>query len=361
MMTLQRLKFSSFSSKTVIQHILIWIAFIAYEIAYVRFTTVANASILRFVIYYVLNITLFYVNAHAILDYSFFKTTKPYLISTGLIILEIAVYLFVKFQIDLLMLDSKATLPERFTYSKQFVILNIWRGIYFIGFSIAYWSMLYMVRFKERNHHMEKEQLKSLATTLELENKYISVENAYLQNQISPHLLFNSLSFIHNEVYKISAEAGDSVARLSDLMRYSLVSADDSRTVLLRQEVAQLENLVELCQMRFREQFYLRLKKKGKLSNVRIIPLILVTLVENMMKHGDMGDKKQPALIKLELKGNQLLFGTRNKKRNTHLYPKNGLGLKNIEKRLKNYYQDRYLLLIREEEELFTINLTIHL
>jgi len=74
-----------------------------------------------------------------------------------------------------------------------------------------------------------------------------------------------------------------------------------------------------------------------------------------------MGDKKQPAYIGLALESNRLSFETRNKKRNTNLYPKNGLGLKNIEKRLSNYYQDRYKLLIHEEEELFTINLTIEL
>ncbi|MES2267483.1 MAG: sensor histidine kinase [Bacteroidota bacterium] len=194
-----------------------------------------------------------------------------------------------------------------------------------------------------------------------MENKYISVENAYLQNQISPHLLFNSLNFIYNKVYKESAEAGNSVSLLADLMRYSLVSADDTRTVLLSQEVKQLENLIALCQMRFSGQFYLRVKKSGKLSTTQIIPLILITLVENMMKHGDLGDKNQPALISLELKDNRLSFSTRNKIRNTNLYPKNGVGLKNIDKRLSNYYQGRYTFLTGSEDEIFTTKLTIEL
>ena len=166
LMTLQRFKFTSFINKKVVQHFLIWIAFIIYEVAYVRFTSVANASVLQFAIYYILNILLFYVNAHGILDYAFFKTTKPYLIATALIMLEIAIYLLIKFQIDLLMFDAKMTLMERATYAKQFVILNIWRGIYFIGFSIAYWSMRYMIRFKDRNHQMETEQLKTLPIPL---------------------------------------------------------------------------------------------------------------------------------------------------------------------------------------------------
>ena len=87
----------------------------------------------------------------------------------------------------------------------------------------------------------------------------------------------------------------------------------------------------------------------------------MITLVENMMKHGDMGDKKQPAGITLELENSCLRFQTKNKKRNTNLYPNTGLGLKNIEKRLSNYYHERYKLLIRDEVELFTVNLTIEL
>jgi len=349
------------TKKVFLRHVLVWLIFISYELACLKFTVGIHSPILNFVMFYALNISLFYFNAYVILDFAFFKKHSPYLISTLLIIVELIGYLFIKSLFDSLLSNSSNGLAYQVQYLQQYLLTNIWRGVFFIGFSIAYWSLMSFVRVKEKNHKMEKEQLKSLANTLELENKYISVENAYLQNQISPHLLFNSLSFIHNEVYMVSTEAGDSVARLSDLMRYSLVSSDDSRTVLLSQEVAQLENLVELCHLRFREQFYLKFKKNGKLSNARIIPLILITLVENMMKHGDMGDKKQPALIRLELADNHLSFETSNKKRNTNLYPKTGLGLKNIEKRLSNYYQDKYQLLIREEEELFTINLTIHL
>jgi two-component system LytT family sensor kinase len=345
----------------ILRHSMIWLIFISYEVAYINFTVGIQASIFHFAVYYALNIGLFYANAHLILDFAFFKTSRPYLIATGLIVLELTLYFFVKFGLDFILSGPHQSLLEIFNYNSKFLLAKIWRGIYFIGFSIAYWATRYMIRFRNRNHQMETEQLKSIAATLELENKFISVENAFLQNQISPHLLFNSLSFIHGKVYKESAEAGNGVSRLAELMRYSLIGPHDSRTVLLSREVAQLENLVELCRMRFQDQFYLRFKKKGKLSTVQIIPLVLVTLVENMMKHGDIGNKKYPAQIILELDGNHLSFIASNLKRNTNLYPKNGLGLENMEKRLINYYNDRYKLLICDEKELFTVNLSIYL
>ena len=345
----------------ILRHILIWIVFITYEISYVKFTVGVNASVFHFLIFYALNICLFYFNAHVILNFAFFNTSKPYLVAILLVIIEILVYLLLKFLLDCAIAPSTVTFLIQVKTDQKYVLTNIWRGIYFVGFSIAYWSMLYMVRFKERNHAMETEQLKTKAKSLELENKFISVENAYLQNQISPHLLFNSLNFIYNTIYQKSIEAGNGVMLLSELMRYSLVSTDDSRTVLLSKEVKQIENLIALCEMRFSGQFYLRFKKSGKLSTVDIIPLILITLVENMMKHGDLGDNKSPAFIKLMLQDRKLEFETRNKKTRTSLYPNGGLGLKNIEKRLNNYYHDKYHLHTSDEGNHFIVSLTIEL
>jgi two-component system LytT family sensor kinase len=345
--------------KVLIRHILVWSIFISYELTFTHFTVGVLGKVTYYAIFYILNIGLFYFNAHVVLDYAFFKSTKPYLISIISIFLELPAYIIGKVLIDSILSSPNHPIDQHVKLSDLYMVTNIWRGIYFIGLSIAYWAMLSFVRFKERNHLMETEQLKSEAHTLELENKYISVENAYLQNQISPHLLFNSLNFIHNKVYKESAEAGNSVSRLADLMRYSLVSADDKRMVNLSEEVTQTENLIELCRMRFPDQFYLRFKKQGKIAGIQVLPLILITLVENVMKHGDMGDKKHPARISLNLRDDLLNFETSNKKRNTNLYPKTGLGLKNIEKRLSNYYHDRYKLLIHDDEETFTVNLTI--
>src|SRR6201999_3176822 len=104
------------------------------------------------------------------------------------------------------------------------------------------------------------------------------------QNQISPHLLFNSLNFIYSSIHKLSEKAGKGVMLLSEIMRYSLVSSEDNRTVLLPQEVDQIQKLIELTHLRFEQQLFISFKKKGKLAEVKILPLVLITLVENMIK-----------------------------------------------------------------------------
>jgi two-component system, LytTR family, sensor kinase len=344
----------------IFRHIFIWLIFISYEMAYINFMVGITATVFHYTVFYALNICLFYFNADVILDFSFFKTDKPYLNAICLTTVEIIVYLAIKYGLDYLLTQ---VFPQnvKLIFGKQYILTNIWRGVYFIGFSIAYWSMRYMVMFKEKNHLMETERLKNITDKLELENKYISAENAYLQNQISPHLLFNSLNFIYNAIHNLSDRAGKGVMLLADIMRYSLLSSEDNRTVPLKKELEQIEKLIELSHLRFKDEFFVNFRKKGKLSDTEILPLILITLVENMIKHGNLGEVEHPALVTLDRKEDILIFKTTNKKRTGSPHPKSGLGLKNIEKRLINHYQERFKLEIQDNDVDFSVTLILNL
>jgi two-component system LytT family sensor kinase len=322
-----------------VYHLLFWLLFMAYELLGIRLTIGFTGPLLHYPVFYAFYISLFYVNAHMVLDFAFFRTRYPYLVATGLIFLELLVFGILKVFIDRCI---HGAYPP---WGRNYIFTNSYRMVYFIGLSIAYWSTLSLFRFRERNHRMEKEKL--------------VVENAYLQNQVSPHLLFNSLNFIYNTVHNVSEKAGNGVMLLSDLLRYSLISVEDKDTVPLSMELEQIENMVRLNQLRFDNQLFLIVKKKGKVKDREILPLILLTLVENMMKHGDLGEPDSPALIRLEVTPQQLVFGTTNKKRTGALFPKGGLGLVNIEKRLANFYPGRYALAVHDEEQEFSTLLTL--
>ncbi|WP_460692218.1 sensor histidine kinase [Mucilaginibacter puniceus] len=343
------------------RHLLVWALFILYELALINITVGLLASPLQYVIYYALNIFLFYGNAHIILDFAFFRTSRPYLISIALIILELLFFLWMKLHIDVWLTGGGPVRYALDTMHEKIYLTNIFREIFFIGFSIAYWSMLYMVKFKERNHFMEKESLRQITRSLELENKFITAENAFLQNQISPHLLFNTLNFIFNAVHKLSDRAGKGVMLLSELMRYSLLSSQDNRMVPLLAEIGQIDKLIELSALRFQGEIYLKFTKKGKLKEVMIPPLILLTLVENMLKHGDLGDRSNSGKIDLEVNQNGLHFTTQNLKRKSTPYPSSGVGLKNIKKRLANLFPERHQLAVTENDSIFKITLTLNL
>ena len=96
------------TKKVFLRHVLVWLIFISYELACLKFTVGIHSPILNFVMFYALNISLFYFNAYVILDFAFFKKHSPYLISTLLIIVELIGYLFIKSLFDSLLSNSSS-------------------------------------------------------------------------------------------------------------------------------------------------------------------------------------------------------------------------------------------------------------
>lgn len=345
--------------RAIFYHLLIWSVFIAYELLCIFTTVGLAANYTQYGIYYILYIGLFYFNAHVVLDLSFFRTRSPYLFATLFTLVEILIFGLFKATIDRLLAGGDGPWWTAELSNRGYILANIFRLIFFIGFSIAYWSMLYLTRFRHRAQRMEIEQLRQKADLLELENRYISVENAYLQNQVSPHLIFNSLNFIYYAVYQLSERAGKGIMLLSGLLRFSLTAGGVKQLVSLDEEVSQIRNLIELDRMRFKDQRYLLFKEARQGPGPQILPLVLLSLVENMVKHGECSLPEHPAIAELSLEADILRFKTVNKKREARPYPTTGLGLHNLRKRLTNTYPDRFELVIDDQAEIFTVTLKI--
>jgi LytS/YehU family sensor histidine kinase len=87
---------------------------------------------------------------------------------------------------------------------------------------------------------------------------------------------------------------------------------------------------------------------------------VLITIVENAFKHGDLKCPENPINIKLTVENNQLYFYVRNRKKSGPKELSTGLGLDNIKKRLDLAYGRNYTLNIKDEHEFYTTELTIH-
>ena len=161
-----------------------------------------------------------------------------------------------------------------------------------------------------------------------MESAILTTENDYLKSQINPHFLFNTLSFIHNSVSKFSTTIAESVISLSEIMRYALTATDADGKVELVSEIEHIENFIKLNQARFNQKLSLNFSVFGEISDQRIIPLILITLVENVFKYGNLNDPASPASIILTLNGNELLFITENSKKRQNNMTSYGIGIK---------------------------------
>jgi len=104
-----------------------------------------------------------------------------------------------------------------------------------------------------------------------------------LKNQIAPHFLINCLNAIyHMAAAKKNDEIQGMTVFLGDHLRYALA---DVSTVLLQEELDKVRNYVALSKARFPGCIELFLNIPEHLSNVVILPMILLFQVENIIKY----------------------------------------------------------------------------
>jgi LytS/YehU family sensor histidine kinase len=182
-----------------------------------------------------------------------------------------------------------------------------------------------------------------------------------LKLQVQPHFLFNALNSIYYRVYKVDPPSAGLIERLADIMRY-FVDESPKDEVPVSTEVAFIENYIALERIRIRHGATVQFEKSYK-ADLRIPPMLLMTFVENIFKHGiDKSLKQNQITISLVQQNGHLLFVTRNRKADPEIgNGPGGFGIINLTKRLKMLYGDKFELNIDDEGELYTAFLKIPL
>ena len=182
-----------------------------------------------------------------------------------------------------------------------------------------------------------------------------------LKSQVQPHFLFNALNSIYYRVYKVDPPAAGLIERLADIMRY-FVDESPKDEVPVSTEVAFIENYIALERIRIRHGATVNFEKAYN-PDLRIPPMLLMTFVENIFKHGiDKSLKQNQVNISLVQRNDFLLFKTSNHKVDPEPGDQpGGFGIINLTKRLRMLYGDKFELTIDDEGELFTAFLKIPL
>eukprot|EP01012_Entosiphon_sulcatum_P042233 TRINITY_DN56211_c0_g1_i1.p1 TRINITY_DN56211_c0_g1~~TRINITY_DN56211_c0_g1_i1.p1 ORF type:complete len:155 (+),score=10.34 TRINITY_DN56211_c0_g1_i1:39-467(+) len=129
------------------------------------------------------------------------------------------------------------------------------------------------------------------------------------------------------------------------MMRYALKRPEASEMVPLSEEIEQIEHLINLHKLRTANTINLELEVNGDLFGLRFPPLILLTLVENIFKHGNVSHSTQTAQINITYENDKLNISTinminDNKGKQTESHH---VGIENIDKRLSNFYGSEYI------------------
>ena len=195
----------------------------------------------------------------------------------------------------------------------------------------------------------------------------LKAELNFLKAQVHPHFLFNTLNNLYALTLKNSKEAPEVVLKLSDLLNYMLYECTADR-VLIEKEVKLLKDYIALEQIRYGDRLSISFNIIGKAGGMKVAPLMLLPFVENSFKHGVSEEMDEAWVsIDLELKEEKLTLKVENSKskheeeRDDQFNYKQGIGLKNVRRRLELLYPEKHELEMHDSEDSFLIVLTIDL
>lgn len=319
-------------------HLIIWLAFILYETLIVRSITQKFPSLVDSIFHYVVNISLFYFHAYIVLSVLLKKKLGLWLLPFAVAV-EIVVYFFILITVSGLIMRLFSLKLEGIDWQKgTYLIKAIWRALYFMGFSTGYYFLITFLKEKERTVALEKQRLNQIIEQQKMEQELGKAQNAYLRAQINPHFLFNTLNFIYNKTRKSAPVAADAILTLSAMMRYAVESSEDKGYILIEEEIEQVHNLIHLHRLRQNHQIFFSIEAEDRARHVRVIPLILITLTENIFKHGNLSLTHHPATLKIYLTDDTLFIETNNLINAIHNKTGMSKGLENIAKRLMHSY-----------------------
>jgi len=197
----------------------------------------------------------------------------------------------------------------------------------------------------------------------QLQKENVTAQLQILKAQVHPHFLFNTLNNIFSQTKTESPKGSKMIMGLSDMLRYILYEGQKP-LVLLKQELLMIVEYINLEKSRYGNKLDVHVLTPDKTDDIYIAPLLLLPFVENCFKHGTSNMLQNPWInLSIELKETTLVMKLMNGKTslNGNIQNIQGIGINNVSQRLNLLYKDKYDLLIREDEEVFVVDLKVKL
>lgn len=197
---------------------------------------------------------------------------------------------------------------------------------------------------------------------LRLQNSLKEAQLANLSNQLNPHFLFNAINNIRFTIYEDASKADAMLTGLSEMLRYSLERSKQDK-VRLREELEIIALYIDLIKVQMEERLVFTMTIAPDLYEYLIPPMTLQLLVENAVKHG-IDKRRHGGHIELSAAstGQQLVFSVTNNRGESNdeaTATGIGIGLMNIQERLRLLYGENANLRIEQTSDHFAVILTL--
>lgn len=184
-----------------------------------------------------------------------------------------------------------------------------------------------------------------------------------LQSQINPHFLYNTLdSIIWMAEGKKNEEVVLMTASLARLLRQSISNEDE--LVSIGQEAEYARSYLTIQKMRYKDKLEFQIDISPAIFGVKIIKLVLQPIIENAIYHGlKYKDSKGFLIVRGYQEGEKAVLEVEDngvgmdEETLSHIFEKhkvnyhsNGVGVYNVQKRLKLYYGEEYGIVYKSKK-----------
>ena len=199
----------------------------------------------------------------------------------------------------------------------------------------------YFQRYQQRREEARLLQIHAA----QLQAQLVEARLSALRSQLNPHFLFNTLNAVSALVERDPRGVRRMIARLSELLRYSLDDGHESEVALSR-ELGFLDRYLEIMQIRFQGKLEVTKEFGDDVGHALVPNLVLQTLVENALKYGvNQADGTGCIKITAARDIDRLILsvrdhgpGLREGDPQSSLTGETGVGLKNTRARLEQLY-----------------------
>jgi two-component system sensor histidine kinase YesM len=225
-------------------------------------------------------------------------------------------------------------------------------------------------KLSESFNVMVKKLDNSMKMLFENQRKLRKAELRALEAQINPHFLYNTLDSV---CWLARTERNDeiinTVVALTKLLRIGLSHGDEIITI--GNEVEHVNNYLIIQKMRYRRKFDYRIEVPEDIKDYKILKLILQPLAENALYHGIKNKPERGTItIHAEKNTNSIEFRVADtgigmsqkqiQELESGLADKDsakaeGVGLKNVDERMKIYFGEQYGLSFQSKQGVGTV------
>ena len=213
----------------------------------------------------------------------------------------------------------------------------------------AVWLLHYYHQNREHQAYREQAELLAKASQLKL-----------LQHQINPHFLFNVLGNLDTLLLKQDTQnARKMLSRLTRFLRATLNNSNEQQSTIA-EELELVNSYLEIEKVRLGERLNYHSAIDNSCSAIKLPTGVLIPLVENALKHGNIASIKGGYLkLSVELNKQYCLITLTNDMSAQKEVEGFHMGLTNVQQRLEYFYRQKASIEKTEADGEFIVSLKV--